>query len=247
MNKISFLIVEDDPVHAIDLERVLEGLEYQIVKTVDNGKDALKVLQKEQVDYVMLDINLKGRMNGIQLAEKVAAFQVPFIFLTSYDDQQTYDTAKQMMPLAYLVKPVPPVTLQSIIESSSIRAQDPSVRQAALQQMEEDRINAQYIFVKSQDRLVRIPIPDIEVIEVDGNYSNIYVSNKKYIVKLSLRRIKQKISSRTFVQIHRNYVVQIPKIEYLDSKKGEVIVNNKKLPIGASYRTVLMKRLNTLE
>lgn len=247
MEKIKFLIVEDDPVCAIDLERVLEELGYQIVDSVDNAKRALSILKKEKVDFVMLDIHLKGRMNGLQLSEKIAQMNISVIFLTSYDDQQTYNAAKKIMPLAYIIKPAHPLTLQSIIESASIRAKNTAVRNAALQHMEEDRINAQYIFIRSQDKLVKIPILDIYIIEVDGNYSNIYVANKKYVVKLSLKKIKQKISSRIFIQIHRNYMVQIPKIEYLDSKSGEVFVNNKRLPIGTSYRNYLMKRVNTLE
>lgn len=241
------MIVEDDILHAIELERILEGLGYLVSQTVDNAKAALSFLKMERVDFAMIDIHLKGRMNGIQLSGKITQMNIPIIFLTSFDDQQTYNSAKKVMPLAYIIKPVSPMTLQSIIESSAFKAEDSSVRHSALQHLEEDRINAQYIFVRSQDKLVKIPILDINIIEVDGNYSNIFSTNKKFIVKLSLKKIKQKISSRIFVQIHRNYMVQIPKIDYVDNKTGEVIINNKKLPIGASYRSHLMQRLNTLE
>ncbi|MEM9548327.1 MAG: response regulator transcription factor [Bacteroidota bacterium] len=100
------LIVEDEPAIAVDIAINLEGLGYDIVDVVHSGEEGQTVIANQNVDLVMLDINLGGGMSGIDLARILdQEYGIPFIFLTSYADDDTINQAADTYPASYLVKP----------------------------------------------------------------------------------------------------------------------------------------------
>ena len=106
MSSIQVLIVEDEPLIAKDIERCLENIDFSSAGIAYTSEKALDILRKTQVDILVLDINIKGSMDGIQLAEQInEEFKLPFIYLTSYSDKGTVDRAKHTLPYGYIVKP----------------------------------------------------------------------------------------------------------------------------------------------
>lgn len=247
MNPISILIVEDDPMQGVELERIAADLGYLVLQIADNAEDALQIAQNQKVDLIILDISLKGRLNGIELAEQLVPLQIPIIFATGFEDEQTYLQAKQVRPQAYLVKPIKKATLQNAIETALLNTNNPSLVNEVLIRWQEDLILKDFVFLKSADKLIKIDLSEVAIIEADGNYCVLYLAQERHIVKMSLKRIKQKVSSRRFVQIHRNYLVQIPFIASYSNHTETVTILNKNLPVGVTYRTSFLKRLNFLE
>ena len=84
--KASVLIVEDEALIADDIASILEKNGYSVTDIVDNSADALESIAQSKPDVALLDINIKGDHDGIELAPKL---DVPFVFLTSYYDQNT--------------------------------------------------------------------------------------------------------------------------------------------------------------
>ena len=102
MSKARILIVEDEPLIADSIASTLEQHGFEVVAIVDEGEEALQVIEADRPDLALLDINIEGPMDGVELASKI---DIPFIFLTSYYDQKILNRAKQTQPAAYLVKP----------------------------------------------------------------------------------------------------------------------------------------------
>ncbi len=106
MSQAKILIVEDEVAIACDIAFNLESNGYTIVGMVHSTEDALEVLKNHEVDLVMLDINLGQGPSGIDLAAVIdQKYRIPFIYLTSYVDDDTLTRAAETFPASYLVKP----------------------------------------------------------------------------------------------------------------------------------------------
>lgn len=100
------IIVEDEALIAIEIKSSLELLGHQVVGHAMNGDKALDLFKTTNADLVLLDISIKGTLNGIDLAKVIREhYHIPFIFLTSFSDAATLNAAKQTMPYGYIVKP----------------------------------------------------------------------------------------------------------------------------------------------
>ncbi len=107
--KIKILIVEDEILTAVLLKRNLELVGYAVSDPAATGEAALRTIETEQPDVVLLDIRLKGEMDGLELAEKITLnYQLPLIFMSGYSDQSTLKKAEAFNPAAYLIKPLTP-------------------------------------------------------------------------------------------------------------------------------------------
>lgn len=95
----TLLVVEDESVVAMDIAGQLHEMGYRVCGCVDNGADAILRARAERPDLVLMDVVLKGEMDGIAAAAAIGAeLQIPILFLTAYSDDQTVDRAAQAMP-----------------------------------------------------------------------------------------------------------------------------------------------------
>ena len=106
MTSIRALIVEDEPLIAEDIRDCLSNFDYEPMAVAYTKEQALQYLEKYDLDIVLLDINLGGKTDGIEIAKVInEKYKIPFIFLTSYSDKATLEMAKVTHPWGYLVKP----------------------------------------------------------------------------------------------------------------------------------------------
>lgn len=103
------------------------------------------------------------------------------------------------------------------------------------------------LFVKQNNLLRKIPIEDVLWIKTEGNYSLIHTVGKKYILKLSLKKVLEQLPSDYFIQIQRAYIIALPKIEDIDISTNEVIINKERLPLGRNFRDSLFSCLKILK
>ncbi len=116
-NAVKVLIVEDEKIVALDLARKLKSLDYEIVDMISTGEQAYSTVEKKQPDLILMDIRLKGEMDGIEAAESIRAeFDVPVIYMTAYADEYTLQRAKITEPYGYILKPYEEKTLHTTIE-----------------------------------------------------------------------------------------------------------------------------------
>ncbi|WP_319561541.1 EAL domain-containing protein [Marispirochaeta sp.] len=106
MSSEKILIVEDERIIAIDLQRRLENFGYQVTGVVATGRQAIESVESTPPDIILMDIMLSGDMDGIDTAEIIKdRFEIPVMFLTAYSDEKTLERAKHVEPLGYILKP----------------------------------------------------------------------------------------------------------------------------------------------
>ncbi len=105
MTKAKILVVEDEKITAEHIKLGLESATYEVVGIVSSGESAIKMVEENHVDLVLMDIHLKGEMDGIDAAEEIRGrFGLPVIFLTAYSDENTVQRAKITEPSGYILK-----------------------------------------------------------------------------------------------------------------------------------------------
>ncbi len=104
-SKIKIIVVEDEAITALNLKYDLEDLGYEVPETIDNGPEAIEKCNEIYPDIVLMDINLKGNMNGIEAADEISEIGIPIIFLTANTDDLTAFEALKTAPYGYLSKP----------------------------------------------------------------------------------------------------------------------------------------------
>jgi len=111
------VIVEDEGIIAADIELALQDLGYEVVGKAWNGETALQLFAEKQPNLALLDITIKGDLNGIDLAKIIRSqYHFPYVFLTSHSDIATLNQVKETLPYGYIVKPFTDKDLRSAIE-----------------------------------------------------------------------------------------------------------------------------------
>ena len=106
-DKLKILIVEDEVIIAMRFEVFFSRRGYQVVDLVSSGEEAIKAAIKEKPDLILMDINLKGMMSGIEAATKITAEDnIPIIFMTGYSDENLRLEADKVKPIGYFMKPI---------------------------------------------------------------------------------------------------------------------------------------------
>lgn len=115
--KIKILVVEDEKLIALNLQHVLNKLKYEVIGPADTGKSAIELSFAHHPDIILMDIRLKGSLDGIETAKIIKASQnIPVIYLTSYSDKETLDRAKITDPMGYILKPFDEKELSTVLQ-----------------------------------------------------------------------------------------------------------------------------------
>jgi PAS domain S-box-containing protein len=122
--KPRILIVEDETIVAFNIQSRLEGLGYTVVAIVTSGEAALEQVAMASPDLVLMDIKLRGKVDGITAAEQIRQqFQLPVVYLTAYTDEETLSRAKVTEPYGYILKPFEARDLNTTIEMALYKHQ----------------------------------------------------------------------------------------------------------------------------
>jgi DNA-binding LytR/AlgR family response regulator len=244
-DKITILIVEDDPIIAADLTYLMKDLGYSPFPPVRNVEDTLLMLNNIKPDCVLIDVTLEGDKDGVELAEEInEKYQVPIIFLTAHHDRATIDRIKKVQPDAYLVKPIEEHNIQTSIELALYNFSHHKVRSKNTEAFEDDYVAGNHFFIKVKSQLKKLLLEDVLYIEAYDNYSFIHTANQKYIVGSNLKVLENKLSEYQFIRIHRSYLINMKAIDSIDV--DFVYINQHRLPLGKTYRDEFMEKINLL-
>src|SRR5437773_3394601 len=122
MAQARILVVEDEGIVAEDIQSRLENLGYAVPAVASSGEEAMKKAAETRPDIVLMDIVLKGDMDGVEAAEQMRdRFNIPVVYLTAYSDDNNFQRAKVTEPLGYVLKPFEERELQTTIEMALYR------------------------------------------------------------------------------------------------------------------------------
>lgn len=134
MSQINILIVEDELIIAKNTAKKLSKLGYNVSKIVSYGQAAIQHVSEEPINLILMDIAIKGELDGIQTAEQIKSIaDIPVIFLTAYANDQTLERAAQTCCYGYLIKPFRDLELQATVKMALSKHQEQSAIQRALQ------------------------------------------------------------------------------------------------------------------
>ena len=116
------LVVEDEAITALDLKYSLEEIGYEVIDTVDTGQDAIDIAEEKRPDVVLMDIKLKGDMEGFEAAEVISQWNIPIIYLTANTDTDTFEKSNIKGSYGFVSKPYDIIKLDKTLKITINRA-----------------------------------------------------------------------------------------------------------------------------
>jgi DNA-binding response OmpR family regulator len=142
MEKYKIIIVEDDEITALNLNMSLQKHGYNVLAMCDNALDAKNKIANYMPDVVIIDISLQESSDGIELAKTIKEnYNIPFIYLTSYSDDDIIAQAKLTEPYGYIVKPFDPASLHATIQMALFKFQMETERKEDINSLKVDKLN----------------------------------------------------------------------------------------------------------
>ena len=248
MAKAKILVVEDESIVAKDIQNSLKKLGYNVPTIVASGEKAIKECEDDRPELVLMDIMLKGEMDGIEAANIIREkMGIPVIFLTANADDTTVGKAKMAEPYGYIIKPFREKELQTTIEMALYKHEKVAeIRKERdyYYSIVENKDVKDSIFVRSEYRLNKIRFEDIYFIEALKDYVIINTTDNSYTTHTTMKEILGILPPKDFVRVHRSYIVRLDKI--FSIKYPDLVIEDKKkvIPIGGLYKKELYGRLN---
>lgn len=241
MAQLKIGIVEDELIIAEALRQMLISMGYLTTEIATRYSEAVDMIESEKPDLVLLDINLAGQLDGVDLAYVIRKnFNTPIIFLTANTDPQTIQRVKQVNPSAFLAKPISKEQLFSAIEIAvsnftSTTVSDNTTPAPAARQ--------EFIFIKDGGTFHKVYFNQILYLESEANYVSVHLSDKtKILARTTLNELYEVLVKNNFFRVHRCYVVNLQKIEKIGL--SEVTVKDNKIPLSKTYKAELLKITN---
>jgi DNA-binding LytR/AlgR family response regulator len=226
---LNIYIVEDEPLITATVETALKKQGFKVIGDSDEFDEALAQIDKLRPDLVLLDIQLEGVKDGIDLAIELDNRKIPYLYLTSQTDPQTIKRVKETHPLGYIVKPFTEAGLRSNIELAwhnfSLTDED-------------------FILLKSNGRTHKINQASITYLKAFDNYCYVHTTTNHYLVPHTLKHTSEKLNLKNFVKTHRSYWVNLKRITSVE--KNLVFIGDQAIPISNSNKEGLFKKLELL-
>jgi PAS domain S-box-containing protein len=174
MTHARVLVVEDDAIVADYLDRTLRDIGYEVAAVVATGRDALECALRQRPDVVLMDIRLRGGMDGVQAAEAIRArSDLPVIFLSAYDEDDLVQHAKLLEPYGYLAKPVRGRELKATVEVALYRARtDRKLKH--LNQLLRAAVGVSQVLTRETD-LQRVLDRSCEILQQSCGYRRVWI------------------------------------------------------------------------
>ena len=250
MSKTKVLVIEDETIVSKDIQYSLDKLGYQVIGSSSTGELALKLLNSISPDIILMDIMLKGNMNGIETANLIKLKKnIPIIFLTAYADDITLSKAKTTEPYGYILKPFKEIDLKTSIELAIYKhkkTKEKIIEKDVLYSIIKNKEETNFIFIKSKGRFIKIKKEDILYIEALKDYVAINLIKEKYTIHSSMKKIEKKLGQKDFFRIHRSFIVNINKIKTIEMSLLKIENKEKPIPIGGVYKESFFKKINTI-
>lgn len=238
MKKLKIAVIEDEMIIANNICDTLEEIGYDIIAPCISYEESIEMLETENPDLALLDIQLAGKKDGINLAKHIEEnYSFPYIFLTSNSDTQTLQRVKELNPHAFLVKPFKKDHLFTAIELAISKFQ------------KEKRINKENnlikdaFFVKGSQYYQKVKYSEITYVKSEHNYLEIYTAEgKKHLHRNSFFEFNINLPKDFLFQVQRSFYVNPKFITAINAT--HLIVNKEKIPIGRKFKDDLMKRVS---
>ena len=237
------IIVDDEAAsQAIIAHLVNQVSSLELLGQFSNAIEAIKFLNKNEVDLVFLDIHMPD-FTGFDFIDTLK--EPPAIVLITSDRNFAIEAFEYSCIVDYLVKPVELSRFQKAVDKVVARATaNTSNPASSASTVSDDKEQADELYVNIDRRLIKIGFKSIKLVEAKGDYVLIMTDEKNLMVHSSLKKVEEKLPDDLFLKIHRSYIINIRRI--IDIEDNSVLIDREVVPVSRSKRPVLLERLNLL-
>ncbi len=245
-NPVKILIVEDEMLIAANISLQLTNLGYDVTGIIPRGEEALHHIKQNPPDIVILDIQLRGDLDGVETAHIMQTeFDIPVIYLTANADDANFNRAKITHPFAFISKPFKNLDLQRAIELTIAQLQlDKHNYKPAVSNEPPAYVLSDFLFVRNNDKLVKVDIKDILYIEAERNYCRIYAQDKQYLLVMTLKDMDDRLPQKHFIRVHRSFIVNLSRIDEIAT--SHIVIGRTAIPVSKPLKEELLNRLHTI-
>ena len=229
MKSLNIFIVEDEPLIVSTIEVALRKQGFFAVGDAEDYTTALRDIELLKPDLTLLDIQLSGDKDGVDLATELDKKNIPYLFLSSQTDPNTIERVKHTNPLGYIVKPFTETSLRTNIE-------------LAWHNYNESKQH--FLTIKHEGRLHRINQNAIQYLKAFDNYCYVITNTETYLVPHTLKHISEQLQGNNFIKTHRSYVVNLKHILSVD--KNSISLSSESIPVSASQKSLVVSRLKSI-
>lgn len=225
---LNCIIVDDDPMAMAMIKACVDKTEFLfLVGVCDTATKALRLLKDNKVDLIFLDVEMP-ELSGLDFIKHFP--DLPQVILVTSSKDYAAE-AFDYNVTGYVLKPIDyPKFLRSAMKAKEMNDS------MHLHESGED------IFIKKDSKLLKISTRDIQWVEALADYVILYTPAGRHTVHATMKAIENKLNSREFVRIHRSYIIRIDMIKSIEDQ--HLVIGDKILPIGASYKEHLYRQLN---
>ena len=231
---IKVIIVDDDELCISVIEDMVNQLdEFSCIGTFLNALDAYNFINSNDVDVIFLDVEMP-KMGGIELLKNLKISPL-VVMITSHDEfaLESYeynvtDFLKKPVVWTRFIKTVQKINHQLFGLGGKLIEND----------------DKEHVFIKTDSKLVQLKLTNVLWVEALGNYVRVNTNEEKFTVLTTMKEIESKLSSKEFVRVQRSFIVRIDKINSIED--NHIIINDKEIHIGKSYKEEFSKKLNIL-
>tara|TARA_B100000795_G_scaffold98713_1_gene72495 strand:- start:4582 stop:5253 length:672 start_codon:yes stop_codon:yes gene_type:complete len=221
---IQCLIIDDEPSSQNVLKLFIHKIDYlDLLHVCNNALEALEYLKNHSVDLLFLDINMP-QLSGVSFYKSLKN-PPKVIFTTAYSDYAL--EGFEVEATDYLLKPF---SFERFVKAVS-----------KIKDLNDAKVDS--IIIKSDKKLHQIKIDEIYFIEGLGDYIKIHLKNNFLITYKSLKKMKNSLPKSIFIQVHKSFIINKNKLDYIEGNLA--IVNANKIPLGQKYKKEFLENFNT--
>src|SRR5690554_816891 len=237
--KIKVLIVEHEVLVAEDIAGDLRTDGFEVTNIAISSNEALQAIEHNPPHIILMDINIKGDLDGIETAELInQEFLTPIIYVTSNTSSQFVSRAIKTGPHAILSKPYNYKDLLIAIDLALNKHNETLIRN------EQHKIILDSIFVKSGEYHRKVLLEDVMYIEADGSYCKVFTKEGHYTFSFNLNHFQKQMSFDHLKRVHRSYIVNLSNIDGFD--KNSILIGDKIIPVSSTFRTEVFNCFNKI-
>ena len=237
---IRCIIVDDEPLAVAQLEKYVERVPFLVnIGSCSSAAEAMEFLSTGNVDAMFVDINMPD-IDGVQFVRSLV--NPPFVVFTTAYSEYAIEGFK-LDAIDYLLKPI---AFEDFLKASNKLNRIYSMNNNVQSAMEQgEGVCHDCLFVKSDYRMLRVPISSIKYIESMSEYVRIFVedSSKPIVSLLSMKKIEESLPAGDFMRVHRSYLVNLNKVKEV-SKMRLVYDGGVYVPIGEMYKDAFFEYID---
>lgn len=230
---LNILVVEDEYITQKTISVLLTEMGYNVIGTAMNAKEAIEILNENNVEFALLDITIQGEKDGIWLANYInEKYTIPHVFLTAYSDDITIKNAIATNPYGYLIKPFQKAELFSSIEIALLNFN----KQNTITKTDSD-----FIYIKHNEVFEKVTLDSIVYVESQKNYLLILTDEKEYRFRCTITEFITKLPDN-FIKTHKGFIVNQNKIQGFNA--NFITIGTIKIPISKTHKEEVLQSLN---